>query len=82
MAAPALAVLCPVAGVGLWMTVSWGIVIWTLIAVIEAVMHFGFPELFGGPTLWLMAHVGGLSMLAVLKLIGWREGQQRLGRAH
>lgn len=77
-AAPSLAVLYPVAGVGLWMTVSWGTVIWTLIAAVETVMHVVFPELFGGATPWLMLHAGGLSMLAVLKLIQWRENRQRL----
>lgn len=81
IAAPALAVLYPVAGVGLWMTVSWGAVIWMIVALVEAVMHLGFPDLFGGVTIWLMFHLFGLSMLAVLRLVDWWERRQRLRRA-
>jgi hypothetical protein len=76
MAAPALAVLYPVAGIGLWLTAGWGAVIWILIALIEAVMHLGFPELFGGDLVWLGFHVWGLGMLAALRLFGWREGRR------
>ena len=81
VAAPALAVLCPVAGVGLWMTVSWGAVLWALVAAVEAVMHLGFPPVFGGVTPWLLAHAVGLSALCVLKLAGWRADRKRLDRA-
>ena len=47
VASVCLAVLFPFAASGLWMLASWGPVIWFLCAVIEAVMHVGFPELFG-----------------------------------
>ena len=47
IAAVTLAVLFPFAAVGLWLLASWGSVIWFLCAAIEAVMHGGFPELFG-----------------------------------
>lgn len=77
-AAPALAVLCPVAGVGLWMAVSWGTVLWAAVALLEAVMHLGLPRLFGGVTPWLMLHLGGLAALAILKLMRWRDRRERL----
>ena len=80
IAAPALAVLYPVAGIGLWMTASWGAVIWVLIAIIEAVMHLGFPDLFGPNTMGLAAHAWGLGMLAVLRIVAWREEGRRFGR--
>ena len=74
VAAPTLAVLAPVAGVGLWMTVSWGAVIWVIVAMVEAVMHLGFPSLFGGETPWLLFHAVGLSLLVMLRLIaGWER---------
>ena len=76
MAAPALAVLYPVAGIGLWLPASWGAVIWILIALVEAVMHLGFPQLFGSDLVWLGFHVWGLGMLGVLRLIGWREARR------
>ena len=41
MAAPTLAVLYPVAGIGLWLIAGWGAVIWVLIALVEGVMHLG-----------------------------------------
>lgn len=54
VAATALAVLWPVAAVGLWMPVSWGPVIWFIAAACEVVMHAGFPDLFG-PNLTVVA---------------------------
>ena len=81
VAAPALAVLYPVAGVGLWMTVSWGAVIWIIVAMIETVMHGVFPSLFGGVTFLLFFHLFGLSMLLVLRLVGWWEMRRRQGKA-
>ncbi|ORE97458.1 DUF6163 family protein [Aurantimonas sp. 22II-16-19i] len=80
IAAPALAVLYPVAGIGLWMTAGWGGVIWVLIAIIEAVMHLGFPALFGENLLGLAAHAWGLGMLAALRVVAWREDSRRTGR--
>ncbi|MBP0614518.1 DUF6163 family protein [Jiella mangrovi] len=80
IAAPALAVLYPVAGMGLWMTAGWGAVIWVLIAIIEVVMHLGFPDLFGENILGLVAHAWGLGMLAVLRIVAWREDGRRFER--
>lgn len=78
VAASALAVLYPVAGVGLWLTVSWGVVLWAIVAIVEAVMHFLFPALFGGITPWVFAHLIGLSLLAILRIIGWLDHRKRL----
>jgi hypothetical protein len=41
------AVLDPVAGVGLWLTSSWGAVLWLLAAVSQIAICLGFPEIFG-----------------------------------
>jgi hypothetical protein len=79
-AATMLAVLAPVAGVGLWMTVSWGVVIWVIVALVEAFMHLGFPALFGPPTPWLWFHLVGLSLYVVLRTIVWWERWRRLRR--
>ena len=80
IAAPALAVLYPVAGVGLWMAVSWGAVTWAIVAAVEIIMHVVFPELFGGVTLLVILHISGLSLLLVLRLIDWWVTRQRLHR--
>ena len=80
ISAPALAVLYPVAGVGLWMTVSWGAVTWTIIVIVETIMHLGFPDLFDGMTLLVFLHFFGLGLLLLLRLTGWWELRQRLRR--
>lgn len=41
------AVLDPVAGVGLWLTSSWGAVLWLLAAMSQIAVLIGFPEIFG-----------------------------------
>ncbi|KQT52962.1 MULTISPECIES: DUF6163 family protein [unclassified Aureimonas] len=81
VAAASLAVLYPVAGVGLWMTVSWGAVIWALIVIGEALMHVGLPEIFGEADVLLTANVVGFLLLLVLRLVGWWEGRRRLSRS-
>lgn len=68
---PALAVLCPVAGLGLWLVVSWGTVVWVLVAALEAVMHLALPGLFGKADLQLLLHFTGLVTLGGLKLALW-----------
>ncbi|HEY9056813.1 MAG TPA: DUF6163 family protein [Aurantimonas sp.] len=80
LTAPTLAVLYPVAGIGLWMTVGWGSVVWILIAMLEAVMYLGFPELFGSGLLRLAFHASGLSLLGILRFLAWRE--RRLARGY
>lgn len=52
----ALAVLLPVAAVGLWMQVSWGPVVWVVAAGAEVAMHYGLPHLFGPRPALLIAH--------------------------
>jgi Family of unknown function (DUF6163) len=56
-AAASLAVLFPVAAIGMWMMVSWGPVIWAAAAAGEFIMHLGFPHLFGERMLTLAAHL-------------------------
>lgn len=56
VASSALAVLFPVAAVGLWMPVSWGAVVWFVAAAIETAMYLGFPDLFGHQPITPMLH--------------------------
>ncbi|OCW56788.1 DUF6163 family protein [Hoeflea olei] len=56
-AATSLAVLLPVAAVGLWMQVSWGPVLWVVAAGSEIVMHKLFPHWYGERPLLVIAHV-------------------------
>lgn len=56
LASASLAVLLPVAAVGLWMQVSWGPVLWVVAAGSEIIMHKGLPLWFGERPLLVMAH--------------------------
>ncbi len=81
IAAPALAVLYPVAGIGLWLLAGWGAVIWVMIALGEAIMHLGFPELYGEDYAWLGFNAVGLLLLLALRIVYVRERRRaRLGR--
>ena len=71
MATPALAVLYPVAGVGLWMLTSWGVVVWVVVALAEAFMAFALPAGLAADRAIVLSHVGALSLLLVLRVLGW-----------
>jgi Family of unknown function (DUF6163) len=62
-----LAVLYPVAAIGLWLKGSWGPVIWTLAAAVEIFMHQGFPEVYGADLTRML-----LIALTALTYIGLR----------
>jgi hypothetical protein len=47
VAGSGLAVLFPVAALGLWLTVSWGPVIWVLVAGAQVAMYTVWPQIFG-----------------------------------
>ena len=66
-ASASLAVLFPVAAIGLWMKVSWGPVIWAAAALTETLMFYGFPELFGAHVLTLGTHLA----VAALYICFW-----------
>ncbi|GGD85980.1 hypothetical protein GCM10011390_00680 [Aureimonas endophytica] len=77
VAAAALAVLCPVAGVGLWLTASWGSVVWLLVAALEGAMHVPLQRQFGGPGPELAFHCAGLLALGLLRIVEWHLGRTR-----
>lgn len=56
LASASLAVLLPVAAVGLWMQVSWGPVLWVVAAGSEVIMHKGMPMWFGERPVLVIAH--------------------------
>jgi hypothetical protein len=49
-----LAVLYPVAAIGLWLRGAWGPVIWSAAAAMELAMHQGFPQTFGNDPVKVM----------------------------
>jgi len=66
------AVLDPVAGVGLWLTSSWGAVLWLLAAVSQIAICLGFPEIFG--QMWPLIAFNGVAILFYI-LLTWKVAQ-------
>ncbi|TPW31860.1 DUF6163 family protein [Pararhizobium mangrovi] len=56
IAATSLAVLFPSAATGLWLTTSWGPVLWAVAAAGEVVMYTGYTLRFGHQPIILAAH--------------------------
>lgn len=81
-ASASLAVLLPVAAVGLWMQVSWGPVLWVVSAGAEVIMHLGLPQFFGERPVLVIAHAVVMVVylcFRVLLFLKWRrEAQQQV----
>ncbi len=75
VAATSLAVLLPVAAVGLWMVVSWGPVIWVATAVGEIVMYVGYPQLFGTKPLIIISHVAVALLYGLFRIVLHRQAR-------
>lgn len=56
IAAVSLAALFPFAAIGLWMTASWGPVIWFFCAAMEVGMYAGLPQTFGARPVVVISH--------------------------
>jgi peptidoglycan/LPS O-acetylase OafA/YrhL len=69
IAAPSLAVLFPFAGIGLWMTASWGAVVWFLCALSEFVMYYKYSHLFGWNPAVIAVHVTVIVVYTVFRLV-------------
>ena len=54
----ALAVVFPVAALGLWLPASWGAVIWSCAALGQLLMYIVWPDVFGSN--WLVPLMHGL----------------------
>lgn len=68
-----LAMLFPVAAVGLWMVVSWGPVIWVAAALTEIAMYVGFPQLFGQKPLVILSHLAVATLYLLFRIILYRQ---------
>lgn len=67
IAAVYFAVLNLVAGVGLWLTVSWGTVLWLLAATSQIIVHTAMADVFGGNILMVIGNI--LTILAFIVLV-------------
>lgn len=63
-----LAVIYPVAAIGLWLRGAWGPVIWTVAAGLEIAMHQFFPEIFGADRVIVAAITVTVAIYLLLRL--------------
>ncbi|ACS55555.1 conserved hypothetical protein [Rhizobium leguminosarum bv. trifolii WSM1325] len=73
VASTSLAVLFPVASLGLWLTVSWGPVIWVLAAGGQILMYGLLPDIFGPNQLIILLHVIVAVVYLIFRLLLWLE---------
>lgn len=79
VASVCLAAFFPFAAIGLWMTASWGVVVWFICAAAETVMYLGYPELFGQRLPIVISHLVALSAYAAFWfVIYWQRRARRL----
>ncbi len=76
-AASSLAVVFPVAALGLWLASSWGPVIWVIGAGGQVLMHGVWPEIFGSHALVISMHALIAVVYALFRLALWLEKRQR-----
>jgi Family of unknown function (DUF6163) len=77
VAAASLSVLYPVAALGLWLTVSWGSVVWVLAAATEATMYLCWSEIFGTKDLRLISHLAIAVLYIAFRLVLWWQEKAR-----
>lgn len=73
VAGTSLAVIFPVAALGLWMAVSWGPVIWALGAGAQILMYWVWPDIFGHNALSIAMHALVAAVYLVFRLALWLE---------
>lgn len=74
-----LAVLLPVASMGLWMLTSWGIVLWTAACLIEISIYGVWAGSYMPRPQLVMGHLIALSVLFVfILIIAWQHYRDRL----
>ena len=77
VASTCLAVLFPVASLGLWLTVSWGPVIWVLAAGGQILMYGLLPQIFGANRLIILLHVIVAVIYWIFRLSLWLERRRQ-----
>ena len=80
VAASSLAVLFPVASLGLWLTVSWGPVLWAIAAISQVSMYIVWPEIFGRNRLVPLMHGLVAALYVVFRLSSWVEARRKAER--
>ncbi|WP_117194123.1 DUF6163 family protein [Rhizobium terrae] len=77
VAASSLAVLFPVVSLGLWLTVSWGPVLWAIAAISQVLMYMVWPQIFGFNRLVPLMHGLVAALYVVFRLSLWLEARRK-----
>jgi hypothetical protein len=77
VAGSGLAMVFPVAALGLWLGVSWGAVIWLIGAGAQIAMYKVWPEIFGHNTVVPLMHVFVAAVYILFQVALWMEMRQR-----
>lgn len=81
VAGSSLAVLFPVAALGLWLTSSWGPVVWVIAAGGQIVMYTVWPDIFGTNWPIVMMNAIVMAIYAVFRIMLFmRRRRMRLVR--
>lgn len=79
-AATGLAVVFPVAALGLWVAGSWGPVMWLMAAGGQMLMFTVWPEIFGRNMLAVTMHSAVFVVFILFRLALWLEGRHKQER--
>jgi hypothetical protein len=77
VAAAGLAVVFPVAALGLWLAGSWGPVMWLIAAGGQVLMFSVWPDIFGRNMLAVVMHASVAVLYLSFRLALWLEGRHK-----
>ncbi len=77
VAASSLAVLLPIVSLGLWLTVSWGPVLWVCAATTQLLMYTMWPQNFGTNDSVLIFHAVVASLYILFRIALWLEERRK-----
>lgn len=76
-AGSALAVVFPVASLGLWMATSWGPVLWVIGAGAQVMMYQVWPEIFGRNLIVPLLHALVAALYILFRIALWVEEKRK-----
>ncbi|MDI6838527.1 DUF6163 family protein [Ciceribacter thiooxidans] len=77
VAASSLAVVFPVAALGLWLAVSWGPVIWVFAAGGQVLMYGVWSNIYGGDSLVVPMHSAVVVVYLAFRAALWLEQRRK-----
>lgn len=78
VAGSALAVVFPVASIGLWMATSWGPVLWAIGAGSQLLMYQVWPEIFGSNLILPLLHGLVAALYILFRIAIWLEEKRKI----